>query len=51
MRVFVDAEGRLVKDWKSRLGEADRVGEAEFQAHWQDGYNGMMSLSANQIRK
>ncbi|MFO0938426.1 MAG: hypothetical protein U0798_18135 [Gemmataceae bacterium] len=51
VRVFVDAEGRLVKDWKSRLGEADRVGEAEFQAHWQDGYNGMMSLSANQIRK
>ena len=51
VKVFVDSTDRLDKDWRSVLGEAEFVGQAEFQARWRDGYGGMTSLSARKLRK
>ncbi len=50
-RAYLDAEGRLAKDWKAELGDADSVGEVEFQARWREGYSTMTAVSAAAPRK
>ena len=51
LRVYVDAGGRLAKDWKAALGESDSVGEVEFRATWRVGYGAMTSVSGADVRK
>jgi hypothetical protein len=50
-RVYVDGGGRLAKDWTAELGEADSVGEVEFQARWRAGYGAMTVASGAAVRK
>lgn len=50
-RVYVDGEGKLVKDWKAELGEGDFVGQVEFQARWREGYGAMTAASGADVRK
>ncbi len=50
-RAYLDDGGRLAKDWKAELGEADAVGAVEFQAWWREGYGGMTAVSAAGVRK
>ena len=51
VRVFVDGDGRLAKDWKAALGDADFVGEIEFRARWQTGYGAMTAVDASRVKK
>jgi hypothetical protein len=46
VRVYVDRDGRLARDWTATLGEADYVGAAEFTARWRPGYGAMMVVPA-----
>ena len=51
MKVYVDGDGKLVKDWKASLGEADYVGQIEVQAKWREGYGSMTAADASKVRK
>jgi hypothetical protein len=49
LKVYVDATGRLAKDWTAVLGEGDFVGRAEVRAAWKDGYNQMTVADAGKV--
>jgi hypothetical protein len=51
VKVRVDTEGRLSKDWKATLGESDFVGQAEMTAPWPEGYGKMTVLDAGKLAK
>jgi hypothetical protein len=51
LRVYVDAAGRLARDWRGTLGEADAVGEVEFRARWREGYGAMTTVNGAAVRK
>jgi hypothetical protein len=51
LRVYVDAGGRLAKDWAAELGPADLVGEAEVTSGWPAGYAKMTAVDAGAVRK
>jgi hypothetical protein len=51
LRVYVDAGGKLAKDWTATLGESDSVGEVEFRAKWRAGYGAMTVVDAGGVRK
>lgn len=50
LRVYLDGEGKLARDWKAVLGEADSVGHVEFQAKWKQGYGAMTAVDASKVR-
>ncbi len=51
VRVYVDADSRLAKDWQAELTSADLVGAAEFQARWREGYDAMTIVPGSAVRK
>ena len=51
LRVYLDGEGKLAKDWKTVLGDADFVGQSEFQAKWREGYGAMTAVDAAKVKK
>jgi hypothetical protein len=51
VKVYLDREGRLAKDWTAELGEGDFAGRAEFQARWREGYGGMTGVDAKLVEK
>lgn len=51
VRVYLDRDARLAKDWKAELTEADFAGQAEFQARWREGYGRMTAVDARTVRK
>ncbi|VTU01696.1 hypothetical protein : [Gemmataceae bacterium] len=51
LRVYLDAGGKLAKDWKAALGDDEFVGRAEFTAKWRDGYGAMTAVDAAKVRK
>ena len=51
VKVYVDGDGRLAKDWKAELRDADYVGESEVRARWRDGYGAMTVLDAKLVKK
>jgi hypothetical protein len=51
LKVYVDADGRLAKDWTATLGEKDYVGQVEIRAGWKEGYGQMTTADAKQVRK
>jgi hypothetical protein len=51
VKVYVDVEGRLAKDWKATLGEADYVGQAEVTSRWPTGFGTMTVVDARQVRR
>lgn len=51
LRVYLDGEGKLTKDWKAVLGDADFGGQVEFAAKWRAGYGAMTAVDAAEVRK
>ncbi len=41
VRIYVDRDGRLEKDWQSQLGDRDFVGQVEVDSSWPAGYGSM----------
>jgi hypothetical protein len=50
VRVYVDKEGRLARDWKAALGPGDCVGEVEVESGWPEGYDRMTAVAAGRVR-
>ncbi len=48
--VHVDRDGKQARDWKATLTDADRVGQAEVNARWREGYAAMTVLDARKVR-
>jgi hypothetical protein len=51
VKVYVDADGRLAKDWKATLGPDDYVGQAEVESGWPTGYGQMTVIDAGKVKK
>jgi hypothetical protein len=51
VKVWVDGEGKLAKDWRATLGEGDYVGQAEVQSGWPEGYGQMTILDAARVKR
>jgi hypothetical protein len=51
LKVYVDADDRLAKDWTATLGEADFVGRVEIRGQWKEGYGQMTVADAGKVRK
>ena len=51
LRVHVDLQGRLAKDWKAALGKADFVGEKEIEGRWPEGYGSMTVVEAGSLKR
>jgi hypothetical protein len=50
VKVYVDTDGRLAKDWTASLGMGDYVGQLEVRCAWKEGYNQMTVGDAGNIR-
>jgi hypothetical protein len=50
VRVYVDRDGRLARDWKATLGPEDCVGEVEVESNWPQGYGRMTAVVAGRVR-
>jgi hypothetical protein len=51
VKVYVDTEGRLAKDWTSAMGKGDFVGQAEVTSRWPTGYGSMTVIDAAKVRR
>jgi hypothetical protein len=52
LRVYVDADDRLGKDWTATLGDADYIGHVEMpRAAWREGYGQMTVAEARRVQK
>jgi hypothetical protein len=51
IKVHVDRDGKLGKDWSAALGEGDRAGEVEVTSAWPAGYGKMTAVDAARVRK
>ena len=52
LKVYVDADGRLAKDWTATLGETDYVGQVEVRAAaWKEGYNQMTVADGGKVKR
>jgi hypothetical protein len=51
VKVYVDADGRLAKDWHATLGPGQFAGQIEVQARWREGYNTMTVADAAKVAK
>ncbi len=51
VKVYVDADGRLAKDWRATLGPDQFVGQVEVQARWAEGYSAMTVADARRVRR
>ncbi len=51
LRVYVDADGKLAKDWTAELGASDYVGEAEVTSAWPTGYGKMTVIEGAGVKK
>jgi hypothetical protein len=50
IRVHVDGQGRLERDWKATLGKADLVAEFEVDSRWPEGYGSMTVVDASRAK-
>lgn len=51
VRVYVDRDGKVARDWQAKLGPDEYVGQAEFQAQWREGYGAMTVVDATRVTK
>jgi hypothetical protein len=51
VRVYVDNEGKLGRDWQAILGDGDFAGQGEIESRWPEGYGTMTVLDARKLRK
>jgi hypothetical protein len=50
IKVYVDQDGRLKKDWTATLAESDYVGQVEIRAAWKEGYGQMTVADGGRVR-
>ena len=51
VKVYVDAEGKVKRDWKATLGDAEFAGQIEVQGRWLEGYGAMTVADGGKVRK
>ncbi len=51
MKVYLDADDKLAKDWKAELSERDYVGQAVVESRWPTGYGNMTVIDAATVKK
>ena len=51
LKVYVDAEGKLERDWQAKLGEADYAGQVEIRGNWKEGYGQMTVADGGRVKK
>lgn len=50
VKVHVDREERLSKDWKATMSKDDFAGETSLEVRWREGYGGMTVLDARNVK-
>jgi hypothetical protein len=50
VRIHVDFQGRLERDWKAPLGKAEFAGEIEVDSRWPAGYGSMTVVDASRVK-
>jgi hypothetical protein len=51
LKVHVDTEGRLQRDWKSELGEGELAGQVEIDTRWPEGYGQMTVVAPARLQR
>jgi hypothetical protein len=51
LRVHVDLQGRVEKDWKATLGKAEFMGEKEIEGRIPEGYGSMTVVDAGSLKR
>jgi hypothetical protein len=51
MKVYLDADDKLAKDWKAELNDDDYVGQAVVESRWPSGYGNMTAIDASKVKK
>ena len=51
IRIHVDLQGRLERDWKAPLGKSELVGELEVDSRWPEGYASMTAVDASRLKQ
>jgi hypothetical protein len=51
VKVFVDTDGKLKKDWKAKPGAEEFAGQVEFRARWAEGYGAMTVVDASLAKR
>jgi hypothetical protein len=51
LKVFVDVEGRLRRDWQDDLGEEEFVGQIAIETNWPVGYGAMTVIDAGRLQR
>jgi hypothetical protein len=51
VKVYVDGNERLKREWQSELGESEFVGETILETKWPSGYGRMTSIQARQLAR
>ena len=51
LKVYVDADGRLAKDWTATMRDADYVGQVEIRGQWKEGYGQMTVADAGRVKR
>jgi hypothetical protein len=50
VKVYVDTDGRLAKDWTATLGEKEYAGQVEIRGAWKEGYNQMTVADGTRVK-
>ncbi len=50
VRIHVDFQGRLERDWKAPMGKTEFAGEIEVDSRWPEGYGSMTPLDASRLK-
>jgi len=50
IRIHVDFQGRLERDWKAQMGKSELAGELEVESSWPGGYGSMTSVDAGRLK-
>lgn len=50
MKVYLDADDKLAKDWKAELSEADYVGQAVVESKWPTGHGNMTVIDGATVK-
>lgn len=51
LKFYLDADGRLARNWTAELAEKDAVGRLEIRAAWAEGYGRMTVADASKMRE
>jgi hypothetical protein len=51
VKVYVDGNEKVKKNWKAPVGGDEFVGQLEFQSRWPEGYNSMTAVDAAKVQR